>query len=260
MWEYLGEVWRFRYFWSSLVQIDLRARYRRSVLGLWWSLLHPLAMTIVMCTVFHKLFQMNYLEYAPYLLSGLACWNYLVTVTVNGCLCFLQGEPYIRQYPTPIAIYPLRIALGAMVHLCLTLTAAIAVTWFCQGFGNLPALIYLAPGLVLLFVLGWSVAILAGILHTVFRDMKHICDVGLQILFYATPILYSVEKLGGGRLSRLVSHNPVIPFIDLIREPVLYGQAPSLVTFASALAVAAIAALFAGLGVARLQQRLIFYL
>ena len=76
---YLARIWRLRYFWTSLVRIDLRNRYRRSVLGIGWSLLHPILMTAVLCAVFCPLFSVDYRQFAPFLLAGLAFWNFLVS-------------------------------------------------------------------------------------------------------------------------------------------------------------------------------------
>src|SRR5579884_2135972 len=106
MGSYLASIWRCRYFWLSLVRVDLRARYRRSVLGLGWSLLHPIAMTVILCVVFQRIFQTSTEKYAPYLMAGLAFWNFFQTSTQMGCQCFYQAEPYIRQYPSPLAIFP----------------------------------------------------------------------------------------------------------------------------------------------------------
>src|SRR5919201_429819 len=114
MLRYLSSVWDCRFFWMSLVKMDLRTRYRRSILGMGWSLLHPIAMTTIMCTVFPKIMNISVTEYAPYLLAGLVFWHYLIGVTIAGCQCIFQGESYIRQYPAPFAIYPLRTALGAI--------------------------------------------------------------------------------------------------------------------------------------------------
>ena len=108
MGSYLAAIWRCRYFWMSLVKNDLRTRYRRSVLGLGWSLLHPICMTIILTAVFHRFFQVQIEEYAPFVLAGVATWNYVLTVVQHGCQCFFIGESYIRQYPAPLAIYPLR--------------------------------------------------------------------------------------------------------------------------------------------------------
>src|SRR5437588_5938152 len=118
MLAYLQAIWRCRYFWTSLVKMDLRTRYRRSILGMGWSLLHPIAMTIIFTLVFQHLMMPNGQggEYASFLLAGLATWNYIMSSTTQGCQCFFGGEAYIRQYPAPLAIYPLRTTLGGMIH------------------------------------------------------------------------------------------------------------------------------------------------
>ena len=126
MTSYLNNVWKLRYFWMALVRIDLRNRYRRSVLGVGWSLLHPIAMTAVICTVFSQLLRVpNIKEYAPFLLAGLTAWNFISAVINQGCQAFFHNEPYIRQHPAPLAIYPLRVILGAGIHLLMGIAIVI---------------------------------------------------------------------------------------------------------------------------------------
>src|SRR5258708_5382990 len=76
--NYASHVGNVRHFWLSLVRMDLRTRYRRSVLGLGWSLLQPLAMTAVLCLVFSQIVGITVTVYVPHLLTGLVCWNFLV--------------------------------------------------------------------------------------------------------------------------------------------------------------------------------------
>src|SRR5262245_1859963 len=156
MGDYVRSIWRCRFFWLSLVKMDLRTRYRRSILGMGWSLLNPIAMTLILCTVFHQIFDTDVREYGPFLMAWLACWNYLLATTLQACQSLYQGESYIRQYPAPVAIYPLRTALGGAVHFLLALTVVIGLTWYLHGFGNLAALIHLLPAIVLFLILGWS--------------------------------------------------------------------------------------------------------
>jgi ABC-type polysaccharide/polyol phosphate export permease len=255
-------MWKCRYFWLSLVKIDLRARYRRSLLGVGWSLLRPIALTIILCVVFRRLFhRTDVWHYAPYLLAGLACWDYITTATRQGCQCFFQGESYIRQHPAPIAIFPLRTALAETFHFLVGLLVLVILGLYLNGLANLPALVSLLPALVLLFALVWSVALLAGFANVYFQDTQHLCDVGFQIVFYATPIIYEPRDLGGGRLSWLVNNcNPLVPFLRLIREPILAGQFPDLSTWSSACVVVLVMGSLAALVCARLQRRLIFQL
>src|SRR5690242_12772005 len=134
---YLSAMWRCRYFWLSLVKIDLRTRYRRSVLGIGWSLLRPICLTVILCVVFRRLsHRTDVAQFAPYVLSGLACWDFLVTATRQGCNCFFVGESYLRQYPTPAAIFPLRVALGETFHFFFALLVLFGLSWVVGGFGN----------------------------------------------------------------------------------------------------------------------------
>ena len=140
---YLGAVWKCRYFWLSLVKMDLRARYRGSVLGIGWSLLHPIAMTAIICTVFSTIFNADIHSYAPFLMAGLTLWNYVLSTALSGSQCFFQAEAYIRQYPAPMAIYPLRTTLGSAFHFGLSLLLVVLLGAVLRGLP--PPLALLAP-------------------------------------------------------------------------------------------------------------------
>lgn len=258
---YFRAIWQCRYFWLSLVKMDLRTRYRRSLLGMGWSLLNPIAMTAIFCVIFVKVFGGGDIAtYGPYLLAGLSCWQYLTGVCLQGCQSFYRGESYIRQYPAPLAIYPLRIALGCMVHFLLAMAVVLVLAWGLRGFGNLRAIWTLAPSLMLLFVFGWSLALLAGFATVHFHDTQHLMEIGFQILFYATPVMYKAEMLHGSRLELLARFNPVLPFLDLIRVPILDNRLPPLATLGTATVCTLVTAIAAGVVLTRLGKRLIFHL
>ena len=257
---YFAEVWRCRYFWLSLVKMDLQLRYRRSFLGIGWSLLHPVASTAVMCIAFHEIFHIPVHRYVPLLMAGLAWWGFVSGVTIRGCSCFVEAESYIRQHPAPMAIYPLRTVLGAMIHFLIALGVVLVLTWSLKGFGNLRALPHLALSLALLLLFGWSVAVLAGYVNSVFRDVQHLSEVGFQILFYLTPIIYPPESLAGTRLARLVDYNPLVAFLIIVRDPLVEGRAPALATLTAAAVPTLLATAAALLVLGRLQKRVVLYL
>jgi ABC-type polysaccharide/polyol phosphate export permease len=258
---YLSDIWRLRHFWTALVRIDLRNRYRRSTIGIGWSLLHPIAMTVVFCVVFSQFFGQNWREYGPYVLAGLIFWNFITSGMNQGCQCFFQGESYIRQHPAPLAIYPLRTALGAGIHFMFGLCVLLTFAWMVNGFGNLPFLLSLVPTLMLLFIFCWALAICMGVLNVLFQDCQHLIEVLLQILFYLTPIMYDPNKLHLGRfLLRIVNLNPLAIMLKMLRQPILDGQLPSLGTYALGASVAILAVAAAVLTLMRFERRMIFYL
>ena len=257
---YLASIWKVRYFWMALVRNDLRNRYRRSMLGLGWSLLQPIAMTAVLCTVFAGMFNISISEYAPFLFSGLTFWSF-VTATMNqGCQSFFQGESYIRQHRAPLAIYPLRTTLGAGYHFLVGLVVVIVFVWIMRGFGNLPALAALLPALALLFVFGWSLAICTGTLNVLFHDTQHLLEIGLQILFYLTPIMYPTKVLEEKNLGWVVQWNPLTVLVELIRQPLLEGTLPSAEMFRVGLMITAFMVVTAALMLRWCERRLVFYL
>jgi lipopolysaccharide transport system permease protein len=257
---YLADVWRFRHFWLSLVRMDLQARYRRSVLGIGWSLLHPVATTLVLCAVFYKIFHMPVQDYLPFLMAGLAWWGYVTGVIGRGCQCFVEAEGYIRQHSLPMAVYPLRSALGAMIHCLIALTVVLLLTWCFKGFGNLAALPILAVGLIILLIFGWGVGVLAGYVNAIFRDIQHLTDIIFQILFYLTPIMYPPEVLVNTGMTWVLRFNPLTHLLKIIRDPIVAGHIPSWRAYGAATATTLIVVAVATLLLGRLQRKVILYL
>lgn len=258
MTAYVKSIWETRFFLLSLVKHDLNTRYQRSVLGIGWSLLQPIGMTIVLCTVFHRLFGVNIREFGPFLLAGLAFWGFFTGAVLGGCQCFFQAESYMRQYPVPPAIYPLRIVLAGMFHLVMAIGIVIVLTGVLNGFENLGMLFALIPTLFLILVFGWSMATLAGLANTHFPDSQHLTDLGLQAWFYLTPIIYPPEILKSRGLDWLIAYNPIASMLELIRQPVLHGELPTSTAVYTALTLTGSVFCIATLLLVILQRQLVY--
>jgi len=260
--QHVMATWRCRHFWLSLVHLDLRNRYRRSVLGIGWSLLHPLAMTVVFCIAFGGILgSQDWRSFAPKLLVGLAIWDFMKSSIIFGCDAFIRGEAYIRQCPLPMSIYSLRIVLGTFIHfliaLALVVVALITLTGTPDALYALPTIL---PTIAMLSVFCWSIATLAAFAHAYFHDTKHLIEVVSQLLFFLTPIMYPPGLLEAKGLGWIVEINPVAHFIVLIGQPLMEGKipAPEQYLYAGGLTVA-LFGLACG-AMAWLQKRLIFQL
>jgi lipopolysaccharide transport system permease protein len=256
--HYLHRIWEYRHFWYALVQADLRRRYRRAALGLVWSLLQPIALTAVLCAVYVQVLHLDPCRFMPFLLSGLAFWSFLSSAVLQGCTCFHQAEPYLRQELVPAVIFPLRTVLVLGFHLLIALALAAGFAWLTQVPPNLFAFLSLAPTLLLVFLFGWSLAILAGFAYVYFPDTHHLGEVGLQILFYATPIIYPLDALPVSWLTRLLTYNPLTCFLDLLRAPILTGQPPAAGSFALASVLVLLTIGLAVRTIVRHEHRLVF--
>jgi lipopolysaccharide transport system permease protein len=259
---YLYGIWKCRYFWLMLVKNDLRQRYRRSLLGMGWSLILPVAMTCIICFVFRSILMHGegIAHYGAHVLAGLACWSFILTSTLQGCQCLYVGEAYIRQFPAPMAIYPLRTALAAAFQFLIAISIVMVFCWIINGFGNLLVLPVVLLSFVLLFIVTWSLAVLAGFANVYLQDTQHLCEVGFQILFYMTPIIYPESILKDQNLSWVADFNPVRALIDLVRKPILTGELPALSTWVIALLTTTVLASLATYTLTRLQKRVIFAL
>jgi lipopolysaccharide transport system permease protein len=272
MHAYLGAIWKCRYFWLSLVRMDLRARYRGSMLGIGWSLLQPIAMTVILCVVFRGIFRQPLIFYAPYLFAGLGFWNFFVAVSLQGCHCFFAGESYIRQYPAPMAIYPLRTTLASAFHFGVAILLVVPLGAWHQHCGSadfapvpladtLLALLSLLAVFPILLLLGWSLATLFGLANVRFRDTSHLAEVSFQALFYLTPIMYGKNMFADRpNYLRLLDCHPLMPFLNLLREPIVYGRVPSLGTYTAALLIVLCLTGLAMLALKYNERRLIFHL
>lgn len=258
---YLERIWQLRYFWFSLVRMDLRARYRRSFLGIGWSLLRPLAMSAVLCFVFSKLFNVAISEYGPFLLLGLTVWQFITESIMGGCGCMIHAGPYIRQQPLPLAIFGLRSVLGSGFHGLISLGLAIGFCFALRGLDNPGALVGLLPAIGLLFLVGWAFAVLFGLINAIFTDTHHFLEIALQILFYLTPVLYAPETMRGReRFTWVMDLNPFTYFLELFRQPVLKGQLPTWDYYAVAGGTVLGVGLLAIYFLQRLEKRLVFWL
>jgi lipopolysaccharide transport system permease protein len=267
MFRHLSAVWTARHFLLALVKLDLRLRYRRSVLGVGWSLLNPIAMTIVFTVVFSQMFgDSNPIGYAAYALAGLAVWGFLRDAATAGSRAFLINEPYIRQSPLPYTVYTLRTVLGQAIHSGLSLIVVVALLGLWKRDPGVLAGLGLAlPGLVLAVVAAWAVATIGAFVTAFFHDTAHLLEVAAQLGFFLTPIMYRRSILDDRGLGWLVDINPVNIFLAVIRDPLLTGLpaggfASLGQAYLAALVLTAVLSALAVGVVSWLHKKVIFYL
>src|SRR5262245_13938224 len=260
--QHVTAVWKFRHFLMALVKLDLRQRYRRSVLGIGWSLLNPIAMTIVFTVVFSNLLgNGDPIGYAASVLTGMAVWGFLRDSALNGCRCFMANEAYIRQSPIPYTVYTLRTVLGQAIHSLIALAVVVVMITIFNGHAMVLSRVALVmPGLVVALLAAWAAATISAFATVYFHDTQHLLEVGAQILFFLTPIMYTRKLLDDKQLGWMVDVNPVYWILELTRGPLLTGHMPTTGMYAAGAGVA-IALVGLAIGtVAWLQKRVIFHL
>jgi homopolymeric O-antigen transport system permease protein len=258
--NYLARVWAARYFWWQLAMSDVRARYRRSFLGILWAVVVPAAMTALLTFVIGKVFRAPIENLAPFIFSGLIVWEFLASTSTMGCGCLINAAPYIKQFRHPLAIYSMRCVVVATVNLLLGL-AGLAI--YVLLFRTASALLFaLTVVLALPFyaLVAWPLATITSFLNSRFRDTSQMIGIVLQMLYFASPVFIEPRIFKAVGLASLVDRNPVYHLLSLIRSPVVDGSMPASESYLWVLGLAAILWLVASFMVARQESRMIFYL
>jgi len=258
--DYARRIWATRYFWTHLVAADLRAKYRRSSLGILWAVIHPLALTGLLSLVMSRVFGSPIVEYAPFIFSGLILWEFVIGIVMTGCNAFINSEGYIRQFPHPLVIYSLRSTLSALVNLSLGIAGLLVWVAFWRPENLLAAVPLLPVALACYFAIGWPIATLAAFFGTRYRDLPQFLVIALQAIWYLSPVFFEPKLFRNAGIGWLVDWNPVYYLLNLMRAPFLDGALPSPTTWMWFFGCLAFVALWALLVVRKSERSLIFYL
>lgn len=224
--RYIGELVTFRHLCWNLVASDLRSRFRRSRLGILWAILQPLSFSLLVAAVWGSVFEVtDYWQFAIYVFSGMIVWEFVGTVVNVSQDALTNAEGYLRQTRIPLLIFQIRTPLSALiVFFC----GALGLAIFLAAFQRLPPVgphLALIPAFVgVLLVLGIPVAIFMSVIGTQFRDVKHISGVLMQGLFMISPVMLDRHVLNRPELEFMAVANPVVPLLDLFRDPVLNSK------------------------------------
>lgn len=232
--KYIQTFLKYRYLLSNLIGRDIKVKYRRSILGILWSVLNPLLMMVVIATVFSTLFGMKgkigelTVPFHIYYLCGATIYNFISEATSTSMMSVFNAAPLIKKVYIPKYIFPLEKCLFSFVNLLFSLIAVIIVMLVSGVRFTFTALLFPVPIIyALIFSIGMS--LLLSALTVFFRDIVHIYGVFLTAWMYATPIIYPVTILKDHpKLMMLMQLNPMYYYVEYFRDLILYGTVPGL--------------------------------
>jgi len=214
----------------ELTKKEIKARYKSSVLGYLWSLLNPLAMTMVFYVAFRVVLKIRLTEsrwpFALFLITGLFPWQWFAN-SISVCSnVYIVNAALIRKVACRRELLPLATVLNDLFHF---LASLLVILVFLVSAGGTPSyrLIYGLPAFILAqLLLTYGLSLLVSSLNLFFRDLTHLINVFLQMLFYLTPILYDMEKIAekSPRLAAWMKCNPVAPLMEGYRQLLLEGR------------------------------------
>lgn len=259
--DYLKKVYDTRYFWSHLAKCDLKSRFRRSKLGLLWTVLQPFFLTIIMSFVFSTVFNEPLGDYMLYILSGMVVWDLITASAIGGGNCLLCSEQYIRQFNHPITIYSLRYAVLNTITFMIEIIALVIWVIIFAPINLVFAPITLPLTIILLFFLAWAITTLAGYSNTKYRDYPQVMALVVQTIWYLSPVFFKEEMfMSRPFLKKMFQLNPLTHILDLVRKPFIYGEMPSMMNYVFTIGSILIFGLLAFRSNKKNEKKIIFYL
>jgi ABC-type polysaccharide/polyol phosphate export permease len=242
--------------WTILGWDDIRQRYRRSILGPFWITLSMGIFILLLGVIYGRLFHMNLSTYLPYLSVGYIVWGFISAVTTDSCGTFHEGARIIKQIKLPYSTYVLRTVWRNFIVFLHTIVIFVPVAIYFKVIPDWNAFLAI-PGLFLVVVnVTWVAATLA-IFSTRYRDIQPIASTTVQLMMFATPIMWPASSLGNAGI--VAEINPIYHLIEIIRSPML-GMAPELRSWLVACGLAVAGSLFAAGLLIRKSRRIVFWL
>lgn len=211
---------------SSLISKDFKLKYRRSVLGVLWSVLNPLLMMCVLTAVFSFMFRFDIENYPLYLILGNTIFSLMADSTTGAMNSILDSASLIKKIRIRKLIFPLEKVLFQLVNFCFSLIAVAAVMLFFR-IAPTPNILLLPVLLVFVFLFSAGLGMLLSALAVFFRDILHLWSVVITAWTYATPLFYPITMLPDW-MAAIMNFNPMYHYVTYFREIMLWGQTPGL--------------------------------
>ncbi len=252
-------VWdKYRFLIRQLVQRDFKVRYKRSVLGVFWSFLNPLLMMTVQYIIFSQLFQSDIDNYPVYLLSGLVVFNFFQEGVGQALGAIVGNASLITKVYIPKYIYPVTRVLSSAINLLMSLiplviAALITGEQVTKSYLMLPYILLC----VMVFTTGLGMILAAAM--TFFRDIQFLWGIISMLWMYLTPLFYPVSIIPDG-FRTIVLNNPMYCFVGAVRSIVMEAVAPRPMVFCQCTLLAFAMLLVGCVIFKKTQDKFVFYI
>jgi lipopolysaccharide transport system permease protein len=206
----------------TLGWLDIRLRYRGSLLGPFWLTLSTAVMMGSLGVLYAALFHMDLHAYLPFIALSLVLWGFMGGVVSEGCTCFTQAEGVIRAVRMPLFIQAIRTVTRNLLVLAHNIPVIVVVYLLLSVHIGWQAL-WALPGIALWLIAGAAVCVPLGAIGARFRDIPPIVGSVMQIAFFITPLIWLPTQLGPRE--HLLILNPFFDLIEIVREPLLDSSA-----------------------------------
>src|ERR1700712_129579 len=209
-------LWRLAW---ALGWLDIRLRYRGSMLGPFWLTISTGVMVAALGLLYSTLFKLDLRDYLPFLALSQVLWGFLATVVSEACTTFTEAEGVIRSVRMPFFVFSMRALIRNAVALGHNIVVIVVVFAIFSVWPKWEALIAL-PGLMVWVVDALALTLMLGAFCARFRDIQPIVNSVMQIAFFMTPVIWKPDQLGPSSIAKL-AFNPFFDLLEIVRGPIL---------------------------------------
>ncbi|MDD6148824.1 MAG: ABC transporter permease [Lachnospiraceae bacterium] len=211
---------------QQFVARDFKTKYRRSILGVFWSVLNPLGTMIVMSIVFSTVFRQSIANFPVYLMCGQLIFSFFSEASTSAMYSIINNGSLIQKVYIPKYLLPMSSVCTSLVNLLTSFIALVIVIIFTRCPITPYALLSFVP-IIYTWLFAFGMGLILCVAATSFRDMIHLYSVVTVAWGYLTPIFYPMDMLPPN-IQFLVKLNPLTEMVILMRDSILYGQVSSL--------------------------------
>ncbi len=217
------DLYAYRELLKSNVKKEIRGKYKGSFLGILWSFVNPLLMTLVYALVFPYLLRgSGYEHYTTFLIIGILPWNWFTTCISQGTFTVLGNGGIIKKVYFPREILPISVVTSGIVNYLIS-CLVMFIFLICSGIGFSKYIVFFPIIMIAQYLLTLGIIFITSAINVYVRDLEYIINFFIQMLFYGTPILYSADMFMGTKIELLVKMNPMATIINSYKD-IFYWQ------------------------------------
>ena len=219
------ELSQYRELVKTNVHKEIRGKYKGSILGVLWSFLNPLLMVVVYAIVFPYLMRMTQDNYLVFLITGVIPWVFFTTVVTSGCNCVWINGGIIKKVYFPRVILPISVVLAALVNFLISCIIILIFVFF-SGIGFSLNILWLPLIALIQSVLSLGILLVLSAINVYVKDVEYLVQFIMNLLFYATPIIYNVTMFPA-KFRWILYLNPMAHLVDAYRSIFYYKTMPN---------------------------------
>ncbi len=235
----LKDIFNYRFFLLLNIKRDINEKYKGSILGLLWTFINPLSLTLLYYLIFPHILKSQEENYVTFLLIGILSWNYFSRGILNATKSITTNRALLKKVYFPKIILPITISISELINYLISLLIVFVFIIISKIGFNINILL-LGFIIFIQFILILEISLITSSVNVFFRDIEYITEFILKLIYYISPVFYATKMFKDTKIELLINLNPMTTIINSYRDILLNHTTPNLINLGSVLIVSLI--------------------